>query len=120
MSNFFKDINQVEDVRATIHISSNGQVLSREANAGYEAIVAGLNWTPMSVLLQNVMDLELLYDRMRVYIRKAPSGFLIVIMGRYANMSMVRLETDVLLPLLSSKPQKKPKGLGRFFRSNPT
>ncbi|MEZ4578851.1 MAG: hypothetical protein R2875_12845 [Desulfobacterales bacterium] len=60
-------------------------------------------------------DTELVFDSARFYIKKSEIGFLIVIIGDNAPISMVRLNCEILLPMLS-KIQPASKRFGKLLR----
>ncbi|MEZ4567096.1 MAG: hypothetical protein R2860_09060 [Desulfobacterales bacterium] len=62
-----------------------------------------------------VKDTELVFDSARFYIKKSEIGFLIVIIGDNAPISMVRLNCEILLPMLS-KIQPASKRFGKLLR----
>ncbi|PIP37120.1 MAG: hypothetical protein COX19_17485 [Desulfobacterales bacterium CG23_combo_of_CG06-09_8_20_14_all_51_8] len=63
----------------------------------------------------NVRDAELIYDRARFYIKRSDTGFLIVMIGGNAPISMVRLNCEILLPQLT-KIQPVSKRFGKILR----
>lgn len=56
----------------------------------------------------------LIYDKIRLYVRRIESGYLIVVMGMFVPVAMVRLNCQIIIPELDK--MKKSKGLGRFFK----
>lgn len=56
----------------------------------------------------------LIYDHIRLYVRRIQSGYLIVVMGMFVPVAMVRLNCQIIIPEIDKL--KSNKGLGRFFK----
>jgi hypothetical protein len=64
--------------------------------------------------MREIREADLIFEKMRIYIRRADVGYLVVFMGLFAPAAMVRMSCDMLLPVLKLKG--KPTGLKSFFR----
>lgn len=64
--------------------------------------------------LGQVHEIEVVFERQKIYVRRTESGYLLIFMELSAPMAMVRLNCDMVIPAL--KMANKPKGLSRFFK----
>ena len=118
MKDIFKEIMAIEGVHGLMVISNEGGVLlSKFAQnfRGEEEKLSEINWEPFTVEMGGVKDAELIFDRARFYIKKSETGFLIVMIGDNAPISMVRLNCEILLPQLA-KIQPVGKRFGDILR----
>lgn len=118
MKDIFKEIMAIEGVHGLMVISNAGGVLlSKFAQdfRGEEEKLSEINWEPFTVEMGGVKDAELIFDRARFYIKKSETGFLIVMIGDNAPISMVRLNCEILLPQLA-KIQPVGKRFGDILR----
>jgi hypothetical protein len=87
---------------------------------------AARDWQALLASLGLTREADLIFEKGRIYIRKADEGMLVVTMGRIAPAAMIRLNCDILVSEFKknkgsgkpfgSKNLKPKKGLGRFFR----
>jgi hypothetical protein len=113
----FKDIISLHDVAAVMLIGDNGRPLVStvaDRGSGLEA-VRTQDWSILTQAFNGFKEAELVYENHRLFIKKAPSGFLVVFMGRFAPVAMVRLHCDVALARLAA-PKTRFKGLAGLFR----
>jgi len=115
MKDLFRDILEIDDIQGVIFLSFKGKIIFREFISQIYENVPELNWLSFIHTLDGVREAELIFEHNRFYIRRAESGYIFVIMGDFAIAEMVRLNCDILLPALE-QIQKKPKGIGRFFK----
>ncbi|MFH1984488.1 MAG: hypothetical protein ABIL58_21810 [Pseudomonadota bacterium] len=115
MKEQFKDILSLDDVKGVIVVGTNGQIVFQSFATAPAKPFTEQDFHKLIQGLSTVVEVELMYENIRLYIRKFAKGFVIIVMGRYALVSMVRLNCDILLSTLSSESEK-PKGIGRFFK----
>ncbi|MDA3895345.1 MAG: hypothetical protein PF482_04250 [Desulfobacteraceae bacterium] len=118
MKDIFKDVMGIEDVHGLMVVSNEGSVMLSKFSPDFrqeEEKLSQINWVPFIIELGTIKDAELLYDNARFYIKKSETEFLIVIIGENAPISMVRLNCEILLPLLT-KIQPASKRIGRILR----
>ncbi len=118
MKDIFKDVMAIEGVHGLMVISNEGSVMLNRFSPDFrreEEKLLQINWEPFTIEMSNIKDAELVYDSARFYIKKSDVGFLIVIIGDNAPISMVRLNCEVLLPLLA-KIQPASKRFGKLLR----
>ena len=118
MKDIFKDVMGIEGVHGLMVISNEGNVMISKFSPEFrdeEERLSQINWEPFTIEMGNIKDAELIYDTARFYIKKNENGFLIVIIGDNAPISMVRLNCEILLPSLA-KIQPASKKLGKLLR----
>lgn len=108
-----RDILQLKDVKGVMLFTATGELLFNELTAPVNEKLKKKQWAPFINALSGIQEAELVFDSLRLYIRSAEIGFLIVIMGLSASVSLMRLHCDVLLPSLTLK---KSKGIFQFFK----
>lgn len=118
MKDIFKDVMGIEGVRGLLIVSNEGAVTLTRFSPDFknEAERLGqINWLPFTIEMGGIKDAELVYDSARFYIKKFEDGYLVVIIGDNAPLSMVRLNCEVLLPALP-KIQPASKKIGNLLR----
>jgi predicted regulator of Ras-like GTPase activity (Roadblock/LC7/MglB family) len=103
MKDIFQDVLGIEGVHGVMVISNDGNVMANKFSSkfSHEAEkLSQIQWAPFVLELSGIADAELVFDAAKFYIKKSDSGYLIVIMEDYAQLSMVRLNCEVLLPSL--------------------
>ena len=118
MKDIFKDVMGIDGVHGLMVVSNEGSVMLSKFSSDFreeEEKLSQVNWEPFTVEMGTVKDAELIYDSARFYIKKSETGFLIVIIGDNAPISMVRLNCEILLPLLT-KIQPASKRIGKILR----
>ena len=118
MKDIFKDVMGIDGVHGLMVISNEGGVMMSKFSPDFrdeEEKLSQVNWEPFVIELGSVKDAELIYDSARFYIKKSEIGFLIVIIGDNAPISMVRLNCEILLPTLT-KIQPASKRFGKLLR----
>ena len=115
MKDLFKNILDIKDVQGIIFLSFDGKPVFREFVSQRPQEFADRNWAAFVTAFNGVHEAELVFENIRLYIRRTGSGYILIVMGRFALTAMVRLNCDILLPSLD-QIKKKPKGIGRFFK----
>lgn len=115
MQELFKDILDIDQVRGVIFISFAGDTIYNEFRSGSSGALGQKNWSSFATALSETLEAEIIYDRCMLYILKAETGFLIVVMDKSAPIAMVRLNCAIIQPALTGKKGTS-RGLGRFFR----
>lgn len=112
-----QDVLPMEDVKGVLLFSTAGELLFNQFSSPLEEKLTKESWASFIDVLSDVQEAELVFDQLKLYIRRAELGFLMVAMERSASVSMVRLHCDVLVPSLTNgKSSASPKGLSRFFK----
>ncbi|MBC2716435.1 MAG: hypothetical protein HF978_14110 [Desulfobacteraceae bacterium] len=118
MKDIFKDVMGIEGVHGLMVVSNEGGVMLSKFSSDFrdeEEKLSQVNWEPFTIEMGSIKDAELIYDSARFYIKKSETGFLIVIIGDNAPISLVRLNCEILLPLLT-KIQPASKRIGKILR----
>ena len=118
MKDIFKDVMGIAGVHGLMVVTNEGSVLLSRFDPDYrreEEKLSQINWEPFTIEMNSIKDAEIVYDSARFYIKKRETDFLIVIIGDNAPISMVRLNCEILLPLLK-KIQPASKRLGKLLR----
>lgn len=118
MKDIFKEVMGIEGVRGLLIVSNEGAVTLSKSSPDFKKEserLTQVNWLPFTIEMDGIKDAELVYDSARFYIKKFDDGYLVVIIGDNAPLSMVRLNCEVLLPSLA-KMQPASKKIGNLLR----
>ena len=114
MRELFKDILNMEGVKGLMLFSLAGEPVFKEFNQAPPVGIESRDWSLFIESLAGLSETDLLFKKGRLYIRRTDSGYLVVLMGLFVPIAMMRLQCDILLPSL--KPVKAAKGIRRLFR----
>ena len=114
MRKLFDDLLNIDGVKGLILLSFNGDVIFRDLDHVGNEIIENRRWRPLIESLANTRETDLIFAKGRLYIRRTGLGFLVVLMGSFIPIAMIRLQCDILMPYL--KPAKASKGIRRFFK----
>jgi hypothetical protein len=108
-------ILETEDVHGVMLFSFQGDVIFREESSSLLGdSEAKEGWPRFIGALQGIREADLVFEKIRLSIRKTDLGYLVIVMGLFAPAAMVRMSCDMLLPSLSR--QRKTTGLRKFFK----
>jgi len=111
MKDIFQDVLGIDGVHGILVISAEGNLLTSKFSPKFkheEDRLGKINWSPLVLELSGIVDAELVYDTAKVYLKKSEVGYLLVLLGDDAPISMIRLNCEVLLPSLDRfKPTGK-------------
>jgi hypothetical protein len=111
MKELFKDILAMEDIRAVVVSSFEGEILVSEPSVEID------KYLPLFIrALGTVREADLIFEKSRIYVRRTDMGYLVILLGLFASAAMLRLHVDMVLPSL--KERGKGKGLRALFRRN--
>lgn len=115
MKELFKDILKLEGIKGLILFSFGGELIFKEfLQPLQEAPEAKEWWGFFFSSLDGIREAELVFENSRLYIRKTEVGYLLVLTARMAPVALMRLNCDMLLPVL--KEMKGSKALRRFLK----
>ena len=114
MRELFDDILKIEGVKGLILISFSGDVLFRELHQSILQQAENRNWELFIESLADLRETDLIFDKGRLYIRRTDIGYLVILIGSFVSIALMRLQCDILMPSL--KPDKSNKRVRRFFR----
>jgi hypothetical protein len=115
MKKLFAELMQTVGISGVVVLALNGKILHQnylDSELEEQLSVALLH--QFIETLGIVQEADIIFARRRVYVRRIPVGFLLVLMLPNAPMAMVRLQIDTLIPQLEAST--KTKGLKRFFK----
>ena len=114
MRELFKDILNMEGVKGVMLFSFSGDLIYQEFIHALAEGPENRDWSLFIESLEGMRETDLVFEKGRLYIRKTEIGYLVILMGPYVPISMLRLNCDILLPSL--RPAKPLKGMRRFFK----
>jgi hypothetical protein len=114
MRELFSDILGIEGVKGLILFSFTGEIVFKELNPSVVEDVESRDWRPFIDSLKGMRETDLIFEKGRLYVRKTEIGYLVVLLGPFVPIAMMRLQCDILLPSL--KPTKSARGIRRFFK----
>jgi hypothetical protein len=114
MKELFKDIMGIEDVEGVMVFSFDGQLVYDDFLNELSGTLENISWKSFIDSISTVREADIIFENKRLYIRKALTCYLVVTMGLFAPVAMVRLNCDILLPSL--KPDMASKGFGSLFK----
>jgi len=117
MSNHFDELLNVRDVKGLMLVSFEGQLVFKEfVGSLSREPKSDDSWALFIHSLRGAREIEVFYEKGRIYIRKTQMGYFFVIMGDSTPMAMVRLNCDMLVPTMK-KMVKRGKFKGWFRRN---
>jgi hypothetical protein len=114
MRDLFKDILNMEGVKGLMMFSFTGDPIFKEFNQAQPDGIDSRDWSLFIESLAGMRETDLIFKKGRLYIRRTEIGYLVVLMGLFVPIAMMRLQCDILLPSL--KPVKAAKGIRRLFK----
>ncbi len=115
MQELFNDILAMQGVKGVMMFSFAGDVIFQKFNTQPAEDPRSRDWGRFIEALAGTRETDLVFERGRLYIRRTDIGYLMVLMGPFVPISMMRLNCDIILPAL--KPAKKTsRGIRRFFK----
>jgi hypothetical protein len=114
MRDLFSDILNIEGVKGLILLSFTGDMLYKELDHIVQQDAENKDWKLFIESLAGMRETDLIFEKGRLYIRRTEIGYLVVLIGSFVPIAMMRLQCDILLPSL--KPAKAPKGFRKFFK----
>lgn len=114
MRELFKDILNTEGVKGLMLFSFAGDPVYKEFNRAQPEGIESRDWSLFIEALVGMRETDLIFKKGRLYIRRTEIGYLVILMGLFVPIAMMRLQCDILLPSL--KPAKAAKGIRRLFK----
>lgn len=113
MQNALKDIYELDHVLGCLLINNDGALAHAHFSSPPTTAPDGHDWTSFAKALEEVPEVDILFDDTRMYIRKTKTGYLLIWTEIYAVPSLIKLQCDVVVPKLD---RHKPKGFKRFLK----
>ena len=115
MKELFKDILGIDDVKGIMIFSFKGELIFKEFLTPLSEEPESREWWPLFIdSLRGVREADIVYEKGRLYVRKTDLGYLLIMMGLFAPVAMMRLNCDIILPSLGKTGTSK--GLAHFFK----
>jgi len=115
MRELFDDILSLDDVNGIMLFSFEGELIFKEFLTPLPEEPERRDWWRVFIYsLSGAREVDLIFEKCRLYVRKTDLGYLMILMGVFAPIAMMRLNCDLLVPSL--KQTKTTKGLKRLFR----
>ncbi len=114
MRELFNDILSMQGVKGVMIFAFAGDLVFQQFNHEPAEDPRTRDWSLFIESLAGNRETDLVFEKGRLYIRRTDIGYLVVLMGLFVPISMVRLNCDIVLPAL--KPAKPSKGIRRFFK----
>jgi hypothetical protein len=114
MREIFKDVLSREGVKGLMVFSFAGDPVYKEFNQAQPEGIGSRDWRLFIESLSGMREIDLIFKKGRLYIRRTDIGYLVILMGLFVPIAMMRLQCDILLPSL--KPAKVTKGIRRLFK----
>jgi len=110
MKKLFKHILSTEDVKGIMLFSFEGELIFKKFSSPLSEEPKGsARWLNVINSLKGVKEVDVIFEKTRLYARRTEHGYLLILMGIFAPIAMIRLNCDVLLS--SSKQMGIIKGL---------
>lgn len=124
MESLFEDVFSIEGVLGVLVITEDGAseyiklispLAERIGDKNFSSFIKNsINLEALRSAFDKALETLIIYEKLRLYVRKTQSGYLIVVMGMFVPVTMVRMNCQIIIPELDK--MKKSKGLGRFFK----
>lgn len=114
MRELFNDILRLEGVNGLMLFSFAGKLVFKHFKHRGAETAGDRDWGPFVESLFEVREADLIFEKGRLYIRRSDMGYLVVLIGPFVPIAMIRLQCDIVLPSL--KPPKKNRGIRRLFK----
>lgn len=124
MESLFEEMFSIDGIMGVLVLSEDGNaefskfIPPLSERIGHEEFGSFIKKSITLEVLQKAFDSSkeslLVYEKLRLYIRKIQAGYLVVAMSMFVPVAMVRLNCQIIIPELEKL--KKGKGLGRFFK----
>ena len=115
MKDIFNDILSINDVNGAVFLDENSEIKIQAYTVSSAPKLKPHDLSAFINSLGTNRETEIHFDNLRLYIRRVDTGHIILMTGFNAQMALVRLNCEVLAPLIKSH-FKKPTGFGRFFK----
>ena len=115
MKGLFSDILRIEDVEGVMFFSFEGELVFKEfLSPLLDESYNMESWGLFIDSLKGIREADLVFEKARLYVRKTSSGYVMILMGVFAPIAMVRLNCDIILPSL--KKAATTKGWKHLFK----
>ncbi len=114
MRDLFERILNEDDIKGVMLLSKGGSVVFHEFSGNVRNNLREVALLATTPVLSQAKEVEVLYENDRIYMRRFPEGLVVVWMGAFARVAMIRLSCEVLVPSLGKALSSK--GWRRLFK----
>ena len=115
MKKLFDDIMAIDGVVGAMLVSFEGEIIYKDFKSPqYEKPESKEWWNSFVDSLNKIREADLVFEKIRLYVRTSTQGLMMVFIKTFAPIAMIRLNCDLLLPLL--KEDASSKGRGGLFK----
>jgi hypothetical protein len=107
MRGLFEQILNEDDIKGLVLLSKDGKLIFHEFPGGIKYNLREVALLATTSVLGKAKEVEVLYDNDRIYMRMFPEGLIVIWMGAFARVAMIRLSCEVLVPALSKALSSK-------------
>jgi CheY-like chemotaxis protein len=90
------DILELEDVKGVMSIAMDGTCNFSQFSSQQTENIININWQSFFQTLNGVYEAELVFENMRIFLRKTVDGYILVVLGKAVPVEMVRRSCDRL------------------------
>ncbi len=101
LKTIFKDLLNLDDVQGIVFLSHRGKRLLCEYKGETRKDLKEFDWTAFTNAFKCVREAELAFGNNRIFYRRSELGQVIIIMGWFATIAMIRLKCNELLPAIA-------------------
>jgi len=113
MDDQFEDILEIEGVKKVLLLSSDGAILYQSPGGGPNSRELAAEWPHVRKIFERLREADLIFARVRVYVRKTTAGYLVIPMSLDGPAAKIRLTCDLIQARMG---QRSAKGFKRFLR----
>jgi hypothetical protein len=114
MQETFNDILSIDGVKGVMVLSFTGDLIFEKFTSQIPRDTGNMNWSQFIASLGGMRETDLIFEKGRIYMRRTDIGYLLILVGLFVPMAMLRLNCDILLPSLT--PEKSNKRWSRLFK----
>ncbi|MBF0101288.1 MAG: hypothetical protein HQK77_10310 [Desulfobacterales bacterium] len=122
MKEIFGELFELTDIQGVLYYSFEGKLefddmslIPEKIEKDWEKLLNDrFDFKPLLTYFENIQDVEFFFENRRIYIKKISTGFIVVLLGNFLPIGVVRLNCELIAPSLENI--KKSKGLGWFFK----
>lgn len=112
MNSIFQELTEMDDVLGVIFLSKDEEILFKDEKKDEIKDVSKV--IKLVNGIEDLKEMDIVYGKKRVYIRGAGLGYILVVMDRFSNSSMIKLNCDILIPKLRKEKLKKKMVMAQF------
>ena len=116
MKEHFADILSLTGVHGVLFLSGGAEVLFARFRSARFTPPDDMDWKGLVAAIKRLREVDIVYEKLRIYLRRSESGHLLVVADPKVSGAMLRLNCDIVLPSL--KRVGSGGTLKRFFKKS--